>query len=66
MGVLQEMQKKIEPLMKEAQKAATRRRILPKTMKLRQEHEAKVEAILTDAQKNQWKEMLGKPFDLGQ
>jgi hypothetical protein len=34
-------------------------------MKLRQEHEGKIEAILSDAQKNQWKEPLGKPLDLG-
>lgn len=31
-------------------------------MKIRKEFEDKMEALLTDAQKNQWKEMLGKPF----
>ena len=38
--------------------------IRPKAMKIRKEHEGKIEALLTDAQKKQWKEMLGKPFDL--
>jgi hypothetical protein len=33
--------------------------------KVRREHEAKLEAALSDAQKRRWKEMLGKPFDLG-
>jgi hypothetical protein len=28
------------------------------------EHEDKIEAILNDAQKKQWKKMLGKPFAL--
>jgi hypothetical protein len=41
------------------------REIRPKVMKLRQEHEGKIEAILDDAQKKQWKELLGKPLDLG-
>jgi hypothetical protein len=34
-------------------------------MRIRKEHEAKIEAILTDAQKKQWKEMLGERFTLG-
>ena len=33
-------------------------------MKIRKEHEARIEALLTDAQKKQWKEMLGKPLNL--
>ena len=33
-------------------------------MKLRKEHEAKIEALLADPQKKQWHEMLGKPFAL--
>ena len=32
---------------------------------LHKDQQAKAEAILTDAQKKQWKEMLGKPFNLG-
>ena len=33
--------------------------------KIRKEQEDRIEAFLTDAQKKQWKEMLGKPLDLG-
>jgi hypothetical protein len=34
-------------------------------MKIRKEQEGKIEALLSDAQKKQWKEMLGKPLNLG-
>ena len=64
MGVVQEMQKKIEPMIKETQSGGNPEEIRPKVMKIRKEHEAKIESILTDAQKTQWKEMLGKPLDL--
>jgi hypothetical protein len=64
MGVVQEMQKKSEPMIKEARSGGNPEEIRPKVMKIRKEHEAKIEAILTDAQKKQWKEMLGKPLDL--
>jgi hypothetical protein len=63
--VAQEFQKKIESLLKEAQKAGKPEEIRPKMMKIRKEHEGRFEALLTDAQKKQWKEMLGKPLDLG-
>jgi hypothetical protein len=33
-------------------------------IKIRDGLEAKLEALLTDAQKKQWKEMLGQPMDL--
>jgi len=63
--VMQEMQKKMEPVMKEAQKSGKPEEIRPKMMKIRKEHEDRIEALLSDAQKKQWKKMLGKPFDLG-
>jgi hypothetical protein len=59
------MQKKIEPLMKEAQADGNPEEIRPKALKIRKEHQGKIEAILTDAQKKQWTELLGKPFELG-
>jgi hypothetical protein len=65
MGVVGEMQKKIEPLMKEAQSGGDPQEIWPKVMKIRKDHEGKLEAILSEGQKKQWKKMLGKPFDLG-
>jgi hypothetical protein len=66
MAVHQELQKKVEPLVKEAQSGGNPEEIRPKLMKIRKEQEAKIVAILTDAQKKQWREMLGKPLDLGE
>jgi len=63
--VVQEMQKKIEPLLKEVEKSGTPEEIRPKAMKIREEHARRIEALLSDAQKKQWKELLGKPLDLG-
>jgi len=63
--VVQEMHKKIEPLLKEAQKGGKPEEIQSKAMKIRKLHEGKIEALLNDAQKKRWKELLGKPFDLG-
>ena len=53
MGVVQEMQKKIEPLMKEAQTGGNPQEIWPKVMKIRTDQEVKIGAILSDAQKTQ-------------
>ena len=64
MTVIQDMQKKIAPLIKEAQSGGDPKEIWPKIMKIRKDHEGKLVALLTDAQKKQWKEMLGKPLDL--
>jgi len=65
MGVIQDMYKKIEPLMKQAQSGGNPEEIRSKVMKVRHDHQVQIEAILTDEQKKQWKGMLGKPFDLG-
>ena len=51
MGIIQEMQKKFEPLMKEVQSAGNPQEIRPKLMKIRMDHEGQIEAILSDAQK---------------
>ena len=64
MAVVVEFQKKIEPLIKAAQSGGNPEEIWPKVMKLRKEYEGKIEALFTDAQKKQWKEMLGKPLVL--
>lgn len=64
MAVVQDLQKKIEPLIKEAHSGGNPEEIRPKVIKIRKEHEGKIEAILTDAQKKQWKEMLGERFTL--
>lgn len=58
------MQKKIEPLMKEAQLGRNPAEITPKVIKIRHDHRGRLEAILSNAQKKQWNAMLGKPFDV--
>jgi hypothetical protein len=65
-AIVQELQQKVkvQPLIKEAQSGGNPQEIAPKIMKLRKEHEKKIEGILSDAQKKQWKEMIGEPFDL--
>jgi hypothetical protein len=64
MVVVQELHKKVAPLIKEAESGGNPEEIRPKVMKIRKEQEGKIEALLTDAQKKQWKEMLGKPLAL--
>jgi len=65
MAIVQELQKKVEPLMKEARSGGNPEEIRPKIEQLRKDHAKKLEAVLTDAQKKQWKELLGPPFELG-
>jgi hypothetical protein len=65
MDIFQEMAKKSQPLIEEAQQKGNPAEIGPKLMKVRREQEGKIEALLTAVQKKQWKELLGKPFDLG-
>ena len=64
MAVVQQMQKKIEPLVKEAEKRGKPEEVRPRMMEVRKEHEGKIEALLSDEQKEKWKEMLGKALDL--
>jgi hypothetical protein len=64
MGVAQDMQKQIEPLVKEAQAGGNPEDIRPRLLKVRKEHEARIVALLTDGQKKQWQELLGKPLNL--
>jgi hypothetical protein len=65
MGIVQEMQKKIEPLVKEAESGGNPEQIRPKVMQIRKEHGGRIEAILSDTQQRQWQNLLGEPFDLG-
>ena len=64
MTVIQDMQKKIEPLAKEAKSGGDPQAIWPKMMKVRGEHEARIVNLLTDSQKKQWREMVGKALPL--
>jgi hypothetical protein len=63
MAVVQQMERKIQPLIKEAQSGGDAEQIRPRVMKIRKDHEAKIEALLSEAQKKTWKELLGKRFD---
>jgi hypothetical protein len=64
MTVVQDLQKQVKPLIEEAQSGGNSEEIRPKVMKIRKEHELQIEALLTDTQQAQWKEMLGKPLAL--
>ncbi len=59
---IQELQRRVEPLVKEAQSGGNPQEIWPKIMKMRREQEGKIEGILNEAQRKQWKKMLGQPF----
>jgi hypothetical protein len=65
MGLVAEMQKKIDPLNKQAQSGGNPQEIWTMIKQIRKEYEVRLMALLTDAQKKQWKEMLGKSLDLG-
>jgi len=63
MGPTQETQQKTQALMAEIKKGASPDEIRPKAFQLRLDLEAKLETLLTDAQKKQWREMLGQAVD---
>ena len=51
-------------LLRQGNPCGDHKEIWSKIMKVRKDYEGKLEALLTDAQKKQWKEMLGKPLNL--
>jgi hypothetical protein len=65
MAIVQDLQRKAEALVKEAKSGGNPEEIRPKIEQLRRDHARELEAVLTDAQKKQWKEMLGPPFEPG-
>lgn len=62
MGLIQGMQKEVMPLMKEAKTGGNPQEILAKVTRLRLDCQGKIEALLNDAQKKQWAEMIGQPL----
>ena len=62
--MMQQAHKQIETQMDEIRNGGSPQEIQPKVIKIRDGLEAKLEALLTDAQRKQWKEMLGQPMDL--
>ena len=65
MAPTQKTYQKTQALMEEIHKGANPDEIRPKVLQLRLDLEAQLETLLTDAQEKQWKEMLGKPVELG-
>jgi len=63
--LVQAMGQKTMALMEEIHKGANPDVIRPKAYQLRLDLEVQLEALLTDAQKKQWKEMLGAPVAPG-
>ena len=79
MRIVQETQKLLETFQQKAQEAIQKKaqetgnpeevqkeaaKFQKEAAKIRKEQEAKIEALLSDAQKEQWKAMLGKPLNL--
>jgi hypothetical protein len=63
MGVIQDLQHKIEPLLKEAQTGGNPEEIRPRVIRIIEEHERTIETMLSAPQQKRWQEMRGKPFD---
>ena len=63
MGPVQETQQKTQALMAAIRQGANPDEIRPKALQLRLDLEARLETLLTDAQKKQWQEMQGPPVD---
>jgi tetratricopeptide (TPR) repeat protein len=62
MTLIQEMQKVVAPLIQASRSGGNPHEILAKVTKLRLDCQGKIEALLSDAQKTQWKEMTGTPL----
>jgi hypothetical protein len=65
MAIVHELHKSVEPLFKQAQSGGKPEEIRPQVEQLRKDHAKKLEAVLTEAQQKQWRELLGPPFELG-
>jgi hypothetical protein len=63
-ALIQETQLKIKSVMGELQKGGNLAEIQSTVLKSRAVLEQQLEDLLTEAQKKQWKEMLGKPMDV--
>ena len=62
---IRQTQKNIEKRLGDIHNTAEANEIRPKVLQSRKDLEDKLEALLTDAQKKQLKEMLGEPIELG-
>jgi len=65
MAMMQQAQNETRSQMEELKNGGARKdEIQPKVIKIREDLERKMEALLTDPQRKQWQEMQGKPMDL--
>lgn len=64
MGIIQNMQSKMEPLMREACESGNKEDVRRKAVRLYSEAEQQVESALDSTQKKQWLEMYGRSFDV--
>jgi hypothetical protein len=62
-ALVQNMQRDIEPVIRDAQSNGSPEEIRPKVMKIRAQYADKIEALFTANQKQTWKELLGDRFD---
>jgi hypothetical protein len=63
-AVVKDMQKRMEALQQQAHSGGDLQAIRLKAIKIYEDQEGKIEAILSEAQRHRWKEMRGKPFDV--
>ncbi len=63
-GVIRELQSTIEPMIREAQTGGNPQVVLPRVIRIRSDYDAKIEIIMNDSQKKQWRAMRGKAFDV--
>jgi hypothetical protein len=64
MAMMRQAQQETQLLLEKLNKGGTVQEIQPQVIKVRDDLEGKLEVLLTDTQKKQWHEMLGKPIDL--
>jgi Spy/CpxP family protein refolding chaperone len=63
--LVHDMEKKTQATIQEAGNEPKPEEILPRVRKIRKDYAGKLEALLSEGQKKAWKELLGKPFELG-
>jgi hypothetical protein len=63
--LVQDMETKIQATIQDACSEPKPEEILPRVMKIRKQYAGKLEALLSEGQQKAWKELLGKPFELG-
>jgi hypothetical protein len=63
-GIVLAMKNEIEPLVRTSRSGGNPKEILPKVIELRRDCQAKIETLLSESQKQQWREMTGRPLDI--